>query len=200
LIEKLNTRKVIIGYDHRFGRNQEGGIGYLEEHQNRFGFEVEEIPHQDIHDVTVSSTKIREALQEGEVHVANEYLGRYYSLSGLVTKGEQVGRKIGFPTANIYVPETYKLIPGDGVYAVKVKIDDNVFNGMLNIGNRPTVMGQKRRIEVDIFNVEQDIYGLKIEVDFVEQLRKEQRFDNLQLLKRQLEEDKKNATKILSEI
>ncbi len=200
LLEKLNTKKIIIGYDHRFGRNQEGEIAYLEEHKNRFGFEVEEIPHQDIHDVTVSSTKIREALQEGEVHIANEYLGRHYSLCGLVTKGEQVGRKIGFPTANIYVPETYKLIPGDGVYAVKVKIDDNIYDGMLNIGNRPTVMGQKRTIEVNIFNFEQDIYGLKIEVDFVEQLRKEQKFENLELLKRQLEDDKKNAINILSKL
>jgi riboflavin kinase/FMN adenylyltransferase len=197
LINRLNTQKLIIGYDHRFGKDQEGSFEYLKQNQKRYGFEVMEIPPQDIDDVTVSSTRIRKALRDGDVKTANEYLGRYYELTGLVTKGEQVGRKIGFPTANIYVPETYKLIPADGVYAVWVFVNGRKYKGMLNIGNRPTLHGQHRTIEVHIFDFNWDIYGTEIEVSFVEQLRKEQKFEDLNALKNQLANDKEAASKIL---
>lgn len=197
LIDRLNTQKLIIGYDHRFGKDQEGSFEYLNEHQEHFGFRVMEIPAQDIDDVTVSSTRIRNALSAGDVTTANEYLGRPYELTGLVTKGEQVGRKIGYPTANIYVPETYKLIPGDGVYAVWVYVNQSKYKGMLNIGNRPTLHGQHRTIEVHIFDFDWDIYGTEIGVNFVSQLRKEQRFDDLDGLKAQLAKDKEAAMSVL---
>lgn len=198
LLRKIDTRKLIIGYDHRFGKNQEGSFQYIKENQEEFGFEVVEIAPQDIDDVTVSSTKIRNALLAGDVRTANEYLGRHYNLSGLVAKGDQLGRKLGYPTANIYVPEDYKLIPADGVYAVKVHLSGKTYGGMLNIGNRPTVMGKHRTIEVNLFNFDKDIYGLKIEVDFVECLRGEQKFSGLDQLKEQLSVDKERAAEILA--
>jgi riboflavin kinase/FMN adenylyltransferase len=199
LIDGLKTRKLVIGYDHRFGRNQEGSFDYLHEHQNRLGFEIQEISRQDVEHVGVSSTKIRQALLDGNVEIAKEYLGRSYCINGLVTKGEQLGRKIGFPTANVYVPEEYKLIPSDGVYAVHVQIDDEVYDGMLNIGNRPTVSGRNKTIEVNLFNFEADIYGLNVVVSFVKFLRNEKKFDNLDKLRDQLVIDKSKAIEILKQ-
>lgn len=199
LIEGLQTRKLIIGYDHRFGRNQEGSFQYLKEHQEELGFEVEEIARQDIDDVTISSTKIRQALQEGNVAQANSYLGHDFTISGLVTKGDQVGRQIGFPTANIYVTESTKIIPGDGVYAVYVMIDDEKYRGMLNIGMRPTLSGKQKTIEVNIFDFDEDIYGQMIQVRFIQLLRKEKKFENLEELKSQLLQDKQNVMKIFEE-
>ncbi|MFY0687072.1 MAG: bifunctional riboflavin kinase/FAD synthetase [Cyclobacteriaceae bacterium] len=200
LIGKLNVRKLIIGYDHRFGRDQEGSFEYLSQNQDKLGFQVEEIPRQDIDHVGVSSTRIRKALEKGDVELANEHLGWQYLLSGIVTKGEQLGRKIGFPTANIYVTDDFKLIPGDGVYAVTVKLKSGIFKGMLNIGNRPTVNGHKKTIEVNIFDFDQDIYGQIIEVSFVKQLRKEQKFEGLVELRQQLQIDKLNAIEAIKNI
>ena len=193
LIEGVGVRKLVIGYDHKFGKDREGGFDYLVANQDRLGFEVQEIPRQDIDHVGVSSTKIRNALNSGDVQTAMEYLGRPYSLSGIVTKGEQLGRKIGFPTANIYVPEDYKLIPSDGVYAVMVCLEGQEYQGMLNIGMRPTVDGHDRTIEVNIFNFERDIYGLRLGIKFMAQLRKEQKFPGVDELKQQLERDKAQA-------
>lgn len=190
LIDKIGTNKLIIGYDHKFGKNREGSFEYLKDNAHVFGFEVEEIPRQDIDHVGVSSTKIRTALTEGHVHTASEYLGRAYELSGKVITGQKMGSSIGFPTANIQVNETYKLIPRDGVYAVRVQIDGNIHNGMLNIGVRPTVDGHNRAIEVHIFDFSKDIYGAEITVNFVKRLRDEQKFEGVDQLKGQLKNDR----------
>ena len=200
LVDKIRTRKLVIGYDHRFGNNREGGFDYLKENSGRYGFEVEEIPRQDIEHVGVSSSKIREAISNGEVHVANEFLGRHYAVTGFVKDGDRIGRSIGFPTANIDVPEQYKLIPADGAYAVFVELGQRHLQGMLNVGQRPTVSGRERRIEVNIFNFDEDIYNQRLTIRFVKRLRAEKKFNNLDQLKEQLDIDKQTAYEILSEL
>ncbi len=197
IVDGIGTRKLILGYDHKFGRDREGSFDYLMENQQRFNFELEEIPKQEIEDVAVSSTKIRQALFGGDVLTAREYLGRHYSIQGLVVKGKQVGRTIGFPTANVYVPEDYKLIPADGVYAVKVELGEDIHSGMLNIGFKPTLEGHEHTIEANIFNFEQDIYGQDIKIKFVNKIRNEIKFDGIQSLKEQLNQDKVRAQKLL---
>lgn len=200
LNDKLGTKKLVIGYDHHFGKNREGSLEYLKENQNQFGFEVQEIPRQDIDHVGVSSTKVRMALLDGNVHQANEYLGHQYSLSGTVVSGKKLGSKIGFPTANISVEEEYKLIPGDGVYAVRVSVNGEIYQGMSNIGLRPTVGGDDRKIEVNIFDFEADIYGKQISIKFIKRIRDEIKFDGLESLKSQLTKDQSEAIKILSDL
>ena len=199
LVNKLNTQKLVIGYDHRFGKNREGGFDYLMEHSQDYGFEIEEILRQDIEHVGVSSTKIREALADGNIHIANEFLEREYSITGFVKDGDRIGRSIGFPTANLDIPETYKLIPADGAYAVRVEVDGKNYQGMLNIGQRPTVSGQERRIEVNIFDFNEDIYNHRVKVAFVRLLRKEQKFSNIEELKDQLNKDRLQAIDILNQ-
>ena len=199
LVNKLNTQKLVIGYDHRFGKNREGGFDYLMEHSQDYGFEIEEILRQDIEHVGVSSTKIREALADGNIHIANEFLEREYSITGFVKDGDRIGRSIGFPTANLDIPETYKLIPADGAYAVRVEVDGKNYQGMLNIGQRPTVSGQERRIEVNIFDFNEDIYNHRVKVAFVRLLRKEQKFSSIEELKDQLNKDRLQAIDILNQ-
>ncbi|WP_258099016.1 bifunctional riboflavin kinase/FAD synthetase [Marinoscillum pacificum] len=199
LVNKLNTQKLVIGYDHRFGKNREGGFDYLMEHSQDYGFEIEEIHRQDIEHVGVSSTKIREALANGNIHIANEFLEREYSITGFVKDGDRIGRSIGFPTANLDIPETYKLIPADGAYAVRVEVDGKNYQGMLNIGQRPTVSGQERRIEVNIFDFNEDIYNHRVKVAFVRLLRKEQKFSSIEELKDQLNKDRLQAIDILNQ-
>lgn len=199
LIEKLGTQKLVIGYDHRFGKNREGGFDYLKAHSDQFGFGVEEIPRQDVDHVGVSSTKIRKALQAGDIETANTYLGNEYMLTGKVVKGLQLGRKIGYPTANIEVDEAFKLIPEDGIYAVRIKIEGQLYKGMLYIGVRPTIGNELHRsIEVNIFDFDQDIYGKSVRVYFVKTLREDQKFEDLSLLQAQLAQDKKDALKVLN--
>jgi riboflavin kinase/FMN adenylyltransferase len=197
LIDRIGTRKLVIGYDHRFGRNREGGFEYLVENAASYGFEVEEITRQDVEQVTVSSTRTRKALLEGNIHVATEYLGRYYSLHGTVIRGNQLGRTIGYPTANLRIEEAYKLVPADGVYAVKVDWNGNSFGGMLNIGMRPTVNGTYRTIEVHIFDFNEDIYDKELKIQFVGKIRTEQKFSGLETLKAQLRKDEKAARLML---
>ena len=197
LVEKLKTKKLVIGYDHRFGKNREGGFDYLKENETKLGFEVEEIPRQDIDDVGVSSTKIRNALLEMDIETANAYLGRHYTIKGEVMKGIQVGRAIGFPTANIKIPEPYKLIPNDGVYAVRIDYNNQTFDGMLNIGMRPTVEGRERTIEVNIFDFDGDLYGQSLNVKFIKSVRTEKKFEDITALQKQLEKDKKEVIKML---
>lgn len=199
LVEKLRTKKLIIGYDHRFGKNRSGSFEYLRENSNRFGFEVEEIPRQDIDDVGVSSTKIRQALFHGEVDLAAEYLGRLYSINGMVVEGKKIGSELGFPTANISVPEEFKLIPKDGAYAVRAKVKNQWHKAMLNIGIRPTVGGLHRVIETHLFDFDQKIYDQPIQVEFVKHLREEKKFDSLEELKAQLQKDKVSALALLRE-
>ncbi len=196
LVNQLKTKKLVIGYNHHFGRNREGSFEHLKEYGPIYGFNVEEIPAKDIDSIEVSSTKIRNALETGDVSTARKYLGHHYSLTGKVVGGKKIGREIGYPTANISVEEKFKLIPADGVYAVKVKHQNFTYDGMLNIGNNPTVEGKGRSIEVNIFDFEKDIYGDDITVYFMERLRDEVKFNGLDELKTQLALDKINALQI----
>lgn len=197
LVEKLQTKKLVIGYDHRFGKNREGSFEYLKANSLEFGFDLEEISRQDVEEIGVSSTKIRQALESGDVKTAASYLGRPYEVNGLVIKGQQIGRSIGFPTANIHIPNDYKLIPKDGVYAVKVQVEGTFFKGMLNIGNRPTVDGSKKTVEANLFSFEGDLYNKQVTVHFYEFLRDERKFENLDALKNQLLKDQQTAKSVL---
>lgn len=198
LIEQINTKVLVIGYDHRFGRNREGGFKHLKENSREYGFEVQEIPRQDIENMAVSSTKIRKALVEGEIGRATCYLGRHYAIRGTVVHGNRIGREIGFPTANIEVNDKHKLIPADGIYAVRVKRRESIYDGMLSIGYRPTIGDSDRTIEVNIFDFNDDLYGEQLEVYFVARFRDEKKFDTLEELKHQLYLDWQEAVKILS--
>ncbi|MDN3670940.1 bifunctional riboflavin kinase/FAD synthetase [Echinicola jeungdonensis] len=198
LVEKIQTRKLVIGYDHRFGKNREGSFDHLQANKEKYGFDIEEIPRADVDHVGISSTKIRMALESGEIQVANEFLGREYEINGIVIKGQQIGRSIDFPTANIHVPSNYKLIPSDGAYAVHIKVKDEIYQGMLNIGNRPTVDGLEKTIEVHLFDYEGNLYDQQITVYFKEFLRPERKFANLDELKAQLEKDKQKAKQIFN--
>ena len=197
LVEKLKVSKLVIGYDHRFGRNREGGIKEMRHYSTVFNFEIEEIPAQDIEESTVSSTKIRKALLNGEVDLAATYLGSGYQLGGLVEAGVQRGTTIGYPTANVRVSSSYKLIPKNGVYAVWVFVDENKYAGMLNIGYNPTFDDKNWSIEVHIFDFNQNIYHKKINIQFVLRTRDEKTFDDLNALMNQLKEDEKKIRKIL---
>lgn len=198
LVNGIGTKKLIIGYDHHFGRNREGNYQSLTELSELYGFDVEEIPVQDINNIAVSSSKIRTALLEGNIEVANQYLNYEYKLNGFVVEGNKLGRTIGFPTANIQVNEKNKLIPADGVYAVNVYSGITKYAGMMNIGNRPTVDGHNRSIEVNIFDFDKDIYHTDIKIEFVQRIRSEKKFDGLDSLKMQLKLDEETALKILS--
>ena len=200
LVDKMGTSKIVIGYDHHFGKDREGNLRKLQELAATYSYEVEEIPEQDIHDVAVSSTQIRKALLKGDVQTANEFLGYNFSLFGQVIKGDQLGRTLGFPTANLLVEENYKLIPGDGIYAVKLKIGENTqtFKGMAYIGNRPTINGMSRNIEVNIFDFDQELYRQYISMEFVQFIRGDIRFENIEKLKTQIAGDKEAALALLS--
>ena len=189
---------MVIGYDHHFGRNREGSFEDLVEFGEVYGFSVEEIPAKDIQQINVSSTKIRTSLLAGEIHAATQFLGYPYFISGTVVKGDKIGREIGFPTANIKPDETYKLIPKNGVYAVKVIVNEKEYEGMLNIGIRPTFKGINQTIEVNIFDFDKEIYGQKIRVKFYERIRDEQPFEDLNELKNQLNIDKTKTIQIFS--
>ncbi|MDQ8005676.1 MAG: bifunctional riboflavin kinase/FAD synthetase [Pedobacter sp.] len=197
LIDTIGTKKIIIGYDHRFGKDRLGSIQTLVENSSVYGYDVEEIPEQDINDVAVSSTKIRKALLDGDVALANEYLGYAFSIYGPVIKGDKIGRTIGFPTANIFVAETYKLIPGDGIYAVTVEMGEEqnpeTYRGMAYIGQRPTINGMTRNIEVNIFDFDREIYGQNIKMNFLAFLRHDVKFTGLDTLKLQLQKDKEDT-------
>jgi len=195
LLEKtgLDYLIVLIGYDHHFGKNREGNIEQLTEYSHLYDFSVEEIPVQDIDEVAVSSTKIRRALANGDLKTANNYLGYYFSLSGRVIKGKQLGSKIGFPTANIELAEDYKLIPKTGVYVVKAIIDDVLIYGMMNIGTRPTVNGDYLSIETYFFNFDKNIYSQIITIELLYFIREEQKFDSVEKLKGQLKKDEKTS-------
>lgn len=193
LVDRFHIQKIIIGHDHRFGRNRTANIDDLIAFGEKYKFEVEQISVQEIQDVSISSTKIRKALTEGNMALANEYLGYDYFLSGTVFKGKQLGRSIGFPTANLKMEENYKLIPRNGVYVVKSSINQKTVFGMMNIGFNPTVAGKNLSIEVHYFDFDADLYDQKIRVSILEYLRPEQKFESVELLKVQLEKDKLTA-------
>jgi riboflavin kinase/FMN adenylyltransferase len=193
LVDQFHIHKIIIGHDHRFGRNRTANIDDLKAFGEQYNFEVEEISAQEIKEVSVSSTKIRQALIDGNVALANEYLGYDYSLTGIIIKGKQLGRTIGFPTANLKPEENFKLIPQNGVYIVKSVINSKTVLGMMNIGLNPTVDGKNQTIEINYFDFNQDLYGQKITVSILERIRSEEKFDSVAHLKEQLEKDRNTA-------
>ena len=198
LVQHLNVKKVIIGYDHRFGRNRTANINDMRLFGEKYGFAVEEISVQEVDEVSVSSTKIREALNKGDVTTAEHYLGTPYSLTGRVVHGLKLGRTLGYPTANIQVTEDYKLIPKDGVYAVYSYIDGRKVYGMMSIGKNPTIEGKGASIEVYFFDFNGDLYDQKLTIEFVQYLREEQKFATIDLLKKQLQDDETAARKAIA--
>lgn len=198
LVEKIGTKKIVIGYDHRFGKDRQGGLPELQRLAPQYGFEVIEIPEQDIHDVAVSSTRIRKALLNNDIDLANEFLGYDFFISGKVTRGDQIGRQIGYPTANIMVEETYKLIPADGIFAVEVYLHGQAYKGMGYIGHRPTINGMTRNIEVNIFDFDQDIYSQSIRMKLLHFVRGDIKFESLDQLKKQLGKDKTDVLTLLA--
>ena len=200
LVNQLQIQKIIIGYDHRFGRNRTADINDLTLFGKKYGFEVEQISAQEIDAIAVSSTKIRTALAEGTISLANEYLGYNYFFSGTVVKGQQLGRTIGFPTANIYIKEDYKLIPKNGVYIVKSILGQKLTYGIMNIGNRPTVDGVSQTIEVHFIDFDKDLYDQEITIEVLEFIRDEHKFDSLDALKNQIQKDKEQSLSFIGTI
>jgi riboflavin kinase/FMN adenylyltransferase len=198
LVNAIGTRHLIVGYDHRFGHNREGSFSDLMEYATIYDFTLEQISEVDVNAITVSSTKVRNAITNGEVDTASAYLQHPYTLRGEVVEGNKIGRQLGFPTANILVREHYKILPKDGVYAVHVHVGGQVHRGMLNIGKRPTVGGLQRVIEVNILNFDADIYRQTIKVSFVKRIRDEEKFPSLEDLKKQLATDRITTEKILN--
>ncbi|WP_207535005.1 bifunctional riboflavin kinase/FAD synthetase [Desertivirga arenae] len=217
LVEKIGTKKIIIGFDHRFGKDRKGNLAELQKHAPQYKYEVEEIPEQDIHEVKVSSTQIRESLLCGDVETAEDFLGYPFFLTGKVIKGDRLGRQMGFPTANLLIEESYKLVPSDGIYAVEVEIlekqgaypldqplitpkpseNASILKGMAYIGNRPTINGMTRNIEVNIFDFDKEIYRQYIRVHFKNFVRHDMRFNNMDELQKQIEKDKQAVLKLL---
>lgn len=189
LLKKLNAKRIIIGYDHRFGRNRSADIEDLRKYGEIYGFEVEEIAKQDIDHVAVSSTKIRNALKKGSIEKANKYLGKPYLLTGTVIKGNQLGNQLGFPTANLHIKEEYKLIPKEGVYVVKSTIRGKTRFGMMNIGTNPTVGGMDQSIETHFFDWDEDLYGETLQIDLLTRIRDEVKFANTDELVKAMKKD-----------
>ncbi len=206
LVNSLCAKKIIIGYDHRFGRNRNANITDLVAFGNTLDFEVEEISAQEIDDVSVSSTKIRTALLEGDIQSANTFLGYHYMLTGIIKRGKGIGRQLNFPTANLHIEESYKLIPKNGSYVIQSKISGRMVYGMMNIGFNPTISGnkemperRKESIEVHFFDFDEDLYERTLQIDILERLRDEQKFESVEALKEQLGKDKEKSLSILTE-
>ena len=199
LVNELGMSSLMIGYDHRFGKKREASVEDLIRYGKTYNFEVTVIPAQDISSITVSSTKIRNAIRASDFKKVSQFLGRYYQLNGKVIKGDGLGRTIQFPTANIQIDETYKLIPSKGVYLVKVRFQGNEYSGMMNIGNRPTINGFGQTIEIHIFDLDRDLYGIKLKVFLLKKIRDEKKFDSLITLKNQLTKDEEICKRTLSE-
>ncbi len=190
LVKKIGTKKLVIGYNHRFGKHRSGSFEVLKKNSTNYGFDVEEIPRQEIDHIGISSTKIRKALEAGEVDISAKFLNRPYCITSTVMEGDKLGREIGFPTANLQIGFTQKLIPSDGIYAVRVEYNKKFYLGMLNIGYRPTINGKTKRIEVHILGFDKNIYNKKLTVYFYKRIRTEIRFPNISELRDQLERDK----------
>lgn len=200
LIQQFNPHTIIIGYDHRFGHNREGGLELLEAEQNTYGFQLVEIPQQIVHDLAVSSTKIRKSLLDGNIQLANELLGYHYFLEGKVIHGDKMGRQLGYPTANIELPDPRKLIPAQGIYAIKVYLDKQPLplNGVMSIGTRPTFDGVDLRLEAHIFDFSQEIYDRVLRVEMISYIRANLKFDNIEDLIVQMDKDSLAAKSVLS--
>ena len=201
LVNRLKIKKIIIGYDHQFGNNREGDLKFLANIASKYDFEVIEIPAQEINDVNVSSTQIRNAILNGDIHIANKYLGQSFKINGTIVKGKQLGRTIGFPTANVKIESPYKIIPAIGVYNVVIKLQDstNTYKGMMNIGYRPTVSNElELSIEVHLLDFSKDIYNQFITVDVLNKIRNEKKFPSIDHLKAQLKEDEQTCRAFFS--
>jgi len=197
LVHKLNIKKIVIGYDHRFGRNRNADIEDLKKFGLTYGFEVEEISAQEMDDVAVSSTKIRNALQIGDIKIANTYLGYPFMLSGTIVKGKAIGRTIQYPTANLELSEDYKLIPMNGVYVVKATIDTKIVYGLTSIGTNPTVGGTEKTIETYFLDFSDDLYEKKLQIEFLTLIRDEKTFESMDALKKAIQNDENFARNFL---
>lgn len=195
LVNQLHIKKLVIGYDHHFGKNREGNFEQLETYKNLLDFELEKISAQEIENVSVSSTKIRKALEEGNIEKANRYLGYNYLLTGEIVTGKGLGRKINFPTVNLNIKEDYKLIPKTGVYIVKTKIHNKTVFGIMNIGYRPTISGEYQTIEIHLLDFQEDLYGKKMQIEILKRLRDEEKFDSVVALTEQIHQDENSARK-----
>ncbi len=219
LVNKIGTKKIVIGYDHRFGKDRSGGLAELQQFSSVYNYEIEEIPEQDINEVAVSSSRIRKSILNGETNLANQFLGYAFFITGKVIRGDQIGRTLGYPTANLFIEESYKLIPADGIYAVEIRVmseergvenqkDDSLFSapasplpapqtsllkGMAYIGHRPTINGMTRNIEVNIFDFNQDIYNQTLKMSFHSFIRHDIKFAGLKELTEQLGRDKESV-------
>ena len=199
LVNKIGTKKIVIGYDHRFGKDRQGSLNDLLKLGPVYGFEVVEIPEQDIEDVAISSTRIRTALLNEKIELANTLLGYSFFITGKVVRGDQIGRQIGYPTANIVIEERYKLIPSDGIFAAKIKVNDMLYKGMAYIGSRPTINGISRNIEINIFDFNEEIYNQQVTMYFYNYVRGDVKFTGLDDLKIQLAKDKKDVHALLND-
>ena len=197
LVKKLKAKIILIGYDHKFGKNRTADITDLKEYGEKYGFKVIEIKAEEISNIAISSTKIRKAISEGNISTTKKYLGYDFSLSGEIVHGKSIGRTLGFPTANVEVKEEYKLIPKNGVYLIQSTIDHNEYFGMMNIGIKPTINKSSKTIEVNFFEFEGDLYNKKITVSIKQFIRDEIKFDSLELLKSQIQKDKVNCNSII---
>jgi len=198
LVDKLKIKHIIIGYDHRFGKGREASVTDLKNYADDYDFTVEEIKAQEIEKITVSSTKIRNSINQGDIKTTEKYLGRYFNLTGKVVKGDGLGKKINYPTANIFIEETYKIIPKDGVYLVETIIKDKLFKGMMNIGHRPTIGSNDKSLEVHLFNFNEDIYDHVISIEMISKIRDEKKFASIEGLKKQLLKDENYCLKLIN--
>jgi len=200
LVNQLNIKKLVIGYDHHFGKNREGNFEQLSEYGELYDFKVEEISAQEIESVSVSSTKIRKALENGEMEKANKYLGYNYLLTGKIITGQGIGRKINFPTVNLHIAEDYKLIPKKGVYVVRANFNNKSSFGIMNIGFRPTVGGKGQTIEIHLLDFNDDLYGSDMQIEVLMRLRDERKFESIEELAAQISKDEKSARNWLMKI
>ena len=198
LIEKLKINHIIIGYDHRFGKGREASVDDLKKYGESFDFIVEEIKAHEVESIAVSSTKIRDSINSGNLDKSTKFLGRFFKITGKVIKGDGLGKQINYPTANLYVEENYKIIPKDGVYFIKTLIDDKEFHGMMNIGHRPTIGENKKSIEVHLFDFKKDIYDKTISVDVLLKIRDEIKFSSIEALKEQLKKDETYCNQLIN--
>ena len=197
LVNGLKVSKLMIGYDHRFGRNREATVQTLKGFGLDYNFKVDEIPAQDIESISVSSTKVRNAIRSGDFKLVNKFLDRPFNLSGKIIKGDELGRKIGYPTANLKIFEKYKLKPQNGVYLVRTKLKKQTYFGMMNIGIRPTISAKNNQIETHLFNFNGNLYDHEMTLEILEKIRDEKKFESIEKLKIQLDIDKKHCQKLI---
>ncbi|WP_435135260.1 bifunctional riboflavin kinase/FAD synthetase [Formosa sp. A9] len=201
LVDQLHAKKVIIGYDHHFGRNRSANINDLKAFGNTYGFDVEEISAEDVNEVAVSSTKIRKALDQGDIEKANTYLGYPFCLNGIVVSGKKLGKQLQYPTANLHIEEAYKLIPKQGVYIVKSVIENKTVYGMMNIGTNPTITdSSQQHIEIHFFDFNDNLYNKHLKIDMLHRLRDEKKFDSVDDLKYQLQLDEKQSLNFIKHL